>query len=113
VKTPDDDGFVVQNTIHVDFINLENPKAGWIQPGLVERDVALEVIVGRHVLLLMIVMWERAMWERIIISVEAKTVRLNEVLQDKMTFQDEARAAAQRYGDGDPSKSDVSGLLDA
>jgi hypothetical protein len=62
---------------------------------------------------MMIVMWERAMWERIIVSVEATKKRLSEVLQDKMRFQDEARAAAQRYGDGHPSKSDVSGLLDA
>jgi hypothetical protein len=49
MKTRDDGDFVVQNTIHLDFINLENLKAGWIQPGLVERDVVLEVIVGRHV----------------------------------------------------------------
>lgn len=49
VKTGDDDHFIVQNTIDFDFINLENPKAGWIQPGLVERDVVLEVIAGRHV----------------------------------------------------------------
>jgi hypothetical protein len=68
---------------------------------------------------MMIVMWDKAMWEIIIISVqteidvEAKKKRLSEVLQDKMRFQDEARAAAQRYGDGHPSKSDVSGLLDA
>jgi hypothetical protein len=59
---------------------------------------------------MMIVMWERAMWEKIIVSakteinVEAKKKRLNEVLQDRMRFQDEARAAAQRCGDGDPSK---------
>jgi len=54
---------------------------------------------------MMIVMWERAMWERIIVSVEATKKRLSEVLQDKMRFQDEARAAAQRYGDGHPSKA--------
>jgi hypothetical protein len=58
--------------------------------------------------MIIVTMWERAMWERIIISVEAKKKRLSEVLQDKMRFQDEARAAAQRYGDDDPSKSDVS-----
>jgi hypothetical protein len=39
---------------------------------------------------MMIVMWERAMWEKIIVSakteinVEAKKKRLNEVLQDRM-----------------------------
>jgi hypothetical protein len=89
------------------------------RPGGFNQGLLKEMLYLKLSLLMMIVMWERAMWERIIVSVkteidvEAKKKRLSKVLQDKMRFQDEARAAAQRYCKGDLSKCGVSGLLDA